>query len=455
MHTLKIITVLIVFFNTGNLMAQRSNVDSLKSMSYIQNAFVKVGIDLNLGGAITYIADAKKQENMINNTDWGRQVQMSFYSGPVPYEPDGKKADKAWTFIGWNPIQSGDVSGNRSKVLDYKNNGKELYVKCIPMHWPLNNVPGECTYECWISLDGNAIKVHSRMVNNRPDTTHYDARGQELPAVYTNAPYHRLVTYKGNRPYTNDTTTVIKNHNLPTTKNIQWASWQATERWAANLNENDYGLGVWNAGTQSFSGGYFGDSTFVGNSKDVATGYIAPNTTDILDYNITYDYNYTLIVGTLTEIRGYVYKNTTQPKLPAYSFAKNRQQWYYANAKDAGWPIKNALIIYPQKNATMISPIEFWQAADGGKVVVKGAWPKGIKQATIYWQPFDAKDFEDQYSKAFAVNDDGEMHTYTIDLATSENYNGKLKQLKILLNADNVETSAYNPIIITSVEVTK
>lgn len=41
-------------------MAQGGNADSLKSMSYIQNKFIKVGIDLNLGGAITYVADAKK-----------------------------------------------------------------------------------------------------------------------------------------------------------------------------------------------------------------------------------------------------------------------------------------------------------------------------------------------------------------------------------------------------------
>jgi hypothetical protein len=26
---------------------------------------------------------------MINSYDWGRQIQMSFYSGPVPYVPEG------------------------------------------------------------------------------------------------------------------------------------------------------------------------------------------------------------------------------------------------------------------------------------------------------------------------------------------------------------------------------
>ena len=173
---------------TRDAAAQVNNAHNADKMSYIRHADIKVGIDLNLGGAITYIADTKKQINLINNFDWGRQVQMSFYSGPVPYEPGNKKAHPSWTFIGWNPIQSGDVAGNRSKVLEYKNTGKALYVKCIPMHWPLDNVPGECVFESWIQLKNNAVEVKSRIVNMRSDTTQYKSRGQELPAVYTNAP---------------------------------------------------------------------------------------------------------------------------------------------------------------------------------------------------------------------------------------------------------------------------
>jgi len=46
-------------------MAQDARRDSLNSMSYLSNSQIKVGIDLNLGGAITYVADAVKQENVI------------------------------------------------------------------------------------------------------------------------------------------------------------------------------------------------------------------------------------------------------------------------------------------------------------------------------------------------------------------------------------------------------
>ena len=46
----------------------------------------------------------------------------------------------------------------------------------------LEDEPGECTFECWIQLDGATAKVRSRMVNHRSDTTQYAARQQELPA---------------------------------------------------------------------------------------------------------------------------------------------------------------------------------------------------------------------------------------------------------------------------------
>lgn len=427
--------------------------DRNEKMSFIQNEFVKVGIDLNLGGAITYLSDSKNNINLINNSDWGRQVQMSFYSGPVPYEPDGKKSHPAWTFIGWNPIQSGDVAGNKSKVLDHKNTGKTLYVKCIPMHWPLDNVPGECTYECWISLDGSAVKVKSRIVNNRPDKKQYAARGQELPAVYTNAPWHKLVSYKGDKPFTNDTLSIIPNHNFPDTKNIEWAHWQATESWAANVDDNNYGLGVWNNAVQAFSGGYYGDSLFKGGSHDLPTAYIAPNSVDILDYNITYDYNYVLILGTVDEIRNYVYKHK-QSSLPAYNFKSDRQQWYYQNTTDSGWPINKGLVINLKKDATMIGPTSFWNAADASVLKFTAAYPLGVKKAKVYWRTF-LNDFKETQSMEFDVAGNGSLHTYNIPLQKSPEYKGIITGLKILLNTDSNTAEDGKTVLVTAISLQK
>ncbi|MFD1143762.1 hypothetical protein ACFQ4C_21720 [Larkinella insperata] len=410
-------------------------------MSYIQNEHLKLGIDLNLGGAVTYLADVRRQENLINNFDWGRQVQMSFYSGPVPYETADKKPHKNWTFIGWNPIQSGDVAGNRSRVIAHKKTKTGLYVKCIPMHWPLDGVPGECTFESWIHLKGNAVQVRSRIVNHRRDTTQYAARGQELPAVYTNAPYHRLVTYRGDQPFTNDTLSTIRNHNSPSAPEIRWADWQATENWAASVNDDNYGLAIWNEAVQGFSGGFFGDQSFRGGSKDISTGYISPVNVEVLDHNITYEYTYSLILGTVDQIRAHVYKNRSAGGLPCYTFRKDRQHWVYENTTDAGWPIRNGLLPKPAKEAAMRSPYTFWQAEKAPRLVVEAIHPPGgASKITVYWRPLNGG-FDAHNSREFTVIPDGKPHTYTIPLHQSDSYKGPMSGLRISLPAGNDASS--------------
>ncbi len=43
-------------------------------MEYLDNGMLRVGIDLSIGGAITYLAESTSGTNMINSFDWGRQV---------------------------------------------------------------------------------------------------------------------------------------------------------------------------------------------------------------------------------------------------------------------------------------------------------------------------------------------------------------------------------------------
>jgi hypothetical protein len=73
--------------------------------AWLDNGVIRVGADLELGGAITWLGPSGTEKNLINNHDWGRQIQMSFYSGPVPFEPDGKKPDEHWKQLGWNLVE--------------------------------------------------------------------------------------------------------------------------------------------------------------------------------------------------------------------------------------------------------------------------------------------------------------------------------------------------------------
>ncbi|MBQ3821418.1 MAG: hypothetical protein II807_00020, partial [Thermoguttaceae bacterium] len=105
-------------------------------MRYLENGRVKLGLDLSLGGAVTYLEDkANKSGNMINSYDWGRQIQLSYYSGPSPYiGPNGEKPLERWAGLGWNPIQAGDCGGHRSYVLEFKRvSDTEAFLRARPM----------------------------------------------------------------------------------------------------------------------------------------------------------------------------------------------------------------------------------------------------------------------------------------------------------------------------------
>jgi hypothetical protein len=394
-------------------------------MSFLDNGTIRLGVNLDIGGAITYLADSKKRVNVINSFDWGRQVQMSFYSGPNPFEPGGKKPAPHWRKLGWNPIQSGDYKGFRSKVIAHTNDKKTIYVKCIPMQWPLANEPGECTFECRLSLEGKTVRVWSRLNNARSDKTQHPGRSQELPAVYTNGPLHRLMSYVGDKPFTGDKLTQIPRVRKP------WDRFEARECWTALVNDAGWGLGLWHPGRYGTLGGFAGKPGS-GGPKDNPTGYISPLHSDILDHNIKYEYSYVLILDTLANIRKYVYKNAKRPTPPNYVFKNDRQHWIYRNATDTGWPIKGQLHVKPgRSDPHMIGPISFWRAKDAPKLYITAAIKTKATHAHVMWRTGgpDGKGFGRNVI-AFEITGDGKYRTYVADLSASPNYKGAITRLR-------------------------
>jgi hypothetical protein len=396
-------------------------------MRYIDNAQIRLGVDLSRGGAITYLA-REGGPNMVNDYDLGRQIQMSYYAGPVPFTPNGKQPSPAWRGLGWNPIQSGDCFGHASKTLHFESHGDRLYLKCIPMQWPLDNEPGECTFESWIRLDGNAVRVRNFLVNHRADRTQYPARTQELPAVYTNGPWYRLVTYVGNRPFTGAATS-----DMPVT--FPWTSWQSTENWTALLDAHGDGVGVYEPGVQTFSGGFAGQPG-AGGPKDGPTGYIAPNLEEILDWNVQYDDSYVLILGHVDAIRSWVYAHRQADAMsaPVYDFGHDRQHWYPMNAVDAGWPIRGGVRVKMEHDdPQMIGPAGLWSAANAPKLYIRGALRSaggGPQMAQVFWSRFDAPGFSQACSVTFPMIGDGRERTYDLDLAQSPAYHGEITRLR-------------------------
>ncbi len=423
-------------------------------MSYLDNGTIRIGINLDIGGAITYLSQSGTEENIINSHDWGRQIQMSFYSGPVPYIPaSGKEPAKNWTFIGWNPIQSGDAFDNPSKVIDHKQSDTELYVKCIPMHWPLDNEPGQCTFETWLTLEGNTVGVRSQLNNARKDETQFPARSQELPAVYTNGTYYRLFTYDGDKPFTGAplrTIDKVWDTRIPPAEapGGPWDSWYATENWSALVREDGFGLGIWTPNTYAYTGGFAG-TPGSGGPKDGPTGYISPTRREILDHDITYTYDYTLIVGKVEQIRDYVYQHAAKSTVPDYSFATSRQSWTLADAGDSGWVLKGAwTVALTGEHPRLVGPSAFWSTAEVATIYLKAAFDTGSTEATLRWEGFQG---QGGGAVNFEVIPDGTQRTYTINLAGAENYTGMATRFSLIPKTDG---QAGRTVTLTSLGVT-
>lgn len=394
-------------------------------MSFLENEQVKVGVDLNLGGAITWLSP-KRGENRVNNFDHGRQIQLSYFSGPVPFEANGQKPAEHWKHIGWNPIQAGDDFHHGSQTVEHRNDGRELYVKCIPLQWPLNNVPGECTLESWLQLDGPVVKARARLVNARPDRTQHAARLQELPALYANAAFHRVMSYTGGRPFTNEPAQLMPKS---ATKH-PWSFWLGTEQWSALLDEHDEGIGLITPGRIWFTGGFAGKPG--GNdTRATHTGYLAGQALEILDHNIVHEFHYELVVGSLDQIRQRA-KTHGQKALPAWDFAKDRQEWHYRDAHDRGWPIQGMLEVMPDgADPQMVSPPRLWQAEEAPVLIIEAAFQTGESSATLYWRKLDAPAPGRDDHLIFPVQSDGEFHRHVVRLSDCASYRGPMVQLRI------------------------
>jgi len=384
---------------------------------------------------------------------------MSFYSGPNPYiPPTGEQPNERWAGLGWNPIQSGDVGGHRSRLLEYKNDGESIYVRCVPMHWPHVNVPGECTFECTYTLNGNAVEATAVLNNARPDETQYRRCDQELPAIYTNGPWYKLVTYVGDRPFEDEPLSVLVDKNDE--RGWPWLKYVAPEHWAALVDENDYGLGVYQPISTDFLGGFSGgdDAKGHGGEKDGPTGYLSPLSVEILDHNIRYEYNYSLIAGSLEDIRQYAYEKNEEradTERPCYLFDSDRAQWGYNQTTDSGWPIEGELsaAINPARPSEWIGPQTFWRAENAPRLEIEAACdgPPGtegvnntVLTLTVVLTPFGPNDLKhslhwggparpepSRLRIPLTLPRDGEFHSLTLDLTKIEGYEGGMTEVRL------------------------
>lgn len=434
------------------------------SMRYLENDRIRLGIDLSLGGAVTFLTDqANGGENMINSYDWGRQIQLSYYSGPWPYiGPNGEKPSPSWEGLGWNPIQSGDAGGHRSQIVDFEYRGKnQMYVRSIPMQWPhQTGIAGECEFECLYTLTDNVFTIQATINNRRTDSTFYQAVTQEMPALYTNGPWYKLVTYLGDKPFQDEavTTVVDKGDN----KGWPWVHFYTPEQWVALLDESGRGIGVFQPEVMMFNAGFHGGDPAkgIGNTTDAQTGHIAPTGRQILDHNIQWTYETSFVLGTVDDIRSYASQHRQYKSRPEWLFQNSRNYWYYENGvSDSGWPVTDGLhMVYPA-GGRMRGPVTFWESEKAPVLEIEGSFTTDIRELTldIRIQPVAKSDFTDWLNWSEGAHDtqkekqekaaqfpsketlhisqkveaDGISRIYRVDLAGLPLYEGAMKNLSI------------------------
>jgi hypothetical protein len=396
---------------------------------FADNGVIRLAIDLGMGGAITHLSE-KGGPNMVNNHDLGRQIQTALYAGPTVYKPHGKEPPASSYNNGWNPNQAGNSVGQTSAVLAWQQpDASHLYVKTRPMFWAYADEVADCVYETWIELIGNTANVRVRVTIQRSDTTQYYPRTQEAPGIYLNAPWSVMHTYDGTQPFSNAPVRakVFKDQEAETI--------YATENWVALLNDAGRGLGLWQENKYRYGASFFGTSRN-GGELDNNTSNISGSDFAHLEHNAVWEYEYSLVVGSLADIRLFAYQKPRPPAVPNYRFVSDRQGWYSTSERDQGYPVRGELSIlfggFDKDRA--FSPLAFWRAGDMPKLYIQAAFTsKAPTVQLVFRKPGDV-DFLPIPERLveFPIIGDGQYRTYEVKMqGTSSGWQGDIQQIGI------------------------
>jgi hypothetical protein len=401
------------------------------SLVTLDNGVIKVGVDTTFGGAITYLSQSGSTTNLINDSNTGALVQQSYYSGPANFVPPGAIQNPNANPWPWNPVQAGDSFGYRAAVLAYSNANGVIYVKTRPKQWALQNWPADCIMEQWTRLEGPAVRVHCKLTNNRSDHTQYPPGpySEELPAAFGVGTLCHIFSYTGTAPFTGGALTQSPNAPPPA-----WTVWRATENWSAMVNSSNFGFGVHNPDAINTVGGYENHGNpCTGGSADSNAAYIAPFSVEVLDYNIVYEYDFNLIVGSLTDIRNWVYTYRSDHR-PDYHFANNRQHWF-STYGDAGVPSGFLRENLNGPDPSLIGPNTAFAASAYLQIYFAARYvmssPPANPHAELFWETNNSGGFSGPRVQSVPVIIDGRWHVYSFNVGSNAAWSGLISQLRL------------------------
>jgi len=259
--------------------------------AFLENNHVKIGIDLDSGGGIFYFSQNNPARNLLNHHDTGRFIQQSYY---------GDKDGSWWNGSPWrwNPVQGGGCHGEQAKVLSSVVDSSSIYVKTEPRLWATGAEVPDATMEEWITLQGKTARIHFKFTYTGNKSS--KATTQELPAVFMDYNLPNLILYTGTKPWTKD----ILTRKVPGWPN---ESARADENWAAFVNANDWGLGVYFPGSIDMTTYRFSPAKLTTGPNGNACSYFAPTKKLAITPGWTHEYDIWLTIGMISEIRDVFY----------------------------------------------------------------------------------------------------------------------------------------------------
>lgn len=280
------------------------NLDNTEA--YIQNKYIKLGIHLLWGGGISYYEDLKDNDktltNLLNCHDTGRLVQQSYYgTSSSPYQP-GYYNGTLWSY---NPVQGGNLYGEKSRLIDYKIENDSIYVKCLARDWAKQDIYSFCYYENKYILKEKYAEIYNRAFDFSGYTNN-NSRDQELPAFYTISYLGTFQYYSGNDGWTNGELTKLENEGFWNTTSAYHAL-NSNETWCAWTDENNFGIGVFSPTAKTLLAGRFQyDGSKSGYEN--GTNYVAPLVQTSFYSLKEYEYTYFITSGNINDIRNTFYQ---------------------------------------------------------------------------------------------------------------------------------------------------
>lgn len=257
----------------------------------IDNGTIKIGIDRDKGGSITWLSSKTYPNNMVNIADPGRLIQQSYYAGNVlDRRADGQS--KSWSPWTWNPIQGGGV-GSWAIASKIEQDGQSLYSETTPKLWDMPNEEAKALMKQWTTFEAsvpNSVVVRCEFQSLRDESDRWGSaknRAQEVPACYFTRNFSTVKSYLGNNEWRLETQP----------PGPPWGKANPPRKSMALFDEDGQGIAIfsptsnlhWNFGPHG-----------QGQSTDPTAGpcmHVAPISRIVLGPKTTLNYRYWLVVG--------------------------------------------------------------------------------------------------------------------------------------------------------------